>query len=43
MTEHIYAPVDGWLVWLLEWRLPFVVEPMPGHHGYWSIMLWRPL
>jgi hypothetical protein len=25
------------------WRLPFLVEPMPGNHGRFAILLERPL
>jgi hypothetical protein len=34
-------PLDGWLVKLAEgWRFPrFVVEPMQGHHGAYSVLL----
>ena len=33
-----YVPLDGWLVLLADgWELPWIVEPMGGHHGsYWS-------
>jgi hypothetical protein len=40
--EAIYAPVSGFLVYLADgWTLPFVVEPMHGHHGQYSILLTR--
>lgn len=40
--EAIYAPVSGFLVFLADgWELPFVVEPMSGHHGEYSILLTR--
>jgi hypothetical protein len=36
------VPLDGWLAWLASgWQLPFVVEPIGGHHGYYSILLVR--
>lgn len=36
----IYAPVNGFLVYLTQgWTLPFIVEPMVGHHGRYSILL----
>ncbi|MGD9925253.1 MAG: hypothetical protein AB7V13_27965 [Pseudorhodoplanes sp.] len=42
MTEAIYAPLDGWLVMLLDgWLPPNPVEPMPHRHGDWSILLTR--
>lgn len=45
MTDFyvLYAPVHGWLALLADgWRLPMVVEPMPLHHGQYSILLERP-
>lgn len=42
MIECLYAPKGRFLVLLAEgWRLPFVVEPMPGNHGRYSILLER--
>lgn len=39
----LYAPRDRWLALVAQgWRLPFVVEPMHGHHGTYSVLLWRP-
>jgi len=36
----LYAPVDRFLPLLAAgWELPFIVEPMVGHHGYYSILL----
>lgn len=46
MTEFwvMYAPKDCWLALLLQgWLLPFIVEPMPGSHGQWSILLEKPI
>lgn len=38
----IYAPRDRFLALLAQgWRLPEIVEPIHGHHGYYSIILWR--
>jgi hypothetical protein len=38
----IFAPRDGFLAYLAAgWSLPFVVQPMPGSHGAWSVMLER--
>lgn len=43
MTDYLYAPRDFWLALLLDgWFLPFVVEPMLGHHGHYSLLLERP-
>jgi len=40
--EAIFAPVDQFLALLADgWELPWVVEPMAGHHGAWSILLTR--
>lgn len=38
----IYAPVGKFLPKILEgWNLPDPVEPMMGHHGRYSILMWR--
>lgn len=43
VCEFIYAPVRGFLPFLARgWRLQDVAEPMQGHHGRYSILLWRP-
>ena len=49
MTRLVqYFPRDSWLVRLLDgWRLgsPYglpVADVMPGKHGEYSVMLWRP-
>lgn len=42
MTWTIYAPLDRFLVLLADgWHLPFIVEPMRGNHGRYSILLER--
>lgn len=44
MTEYQvrYAPRDAFLLLMVEgWRLPFVVEPLMGSHGVYSILMWR--
>jgi len=34
------APLDRWLILLTQgWRLPWIVEPMIGHHGVYSILV----
>jgi hypothetical protein len=39
MSWVMYAPCDGWLVWLCQgWRLSPVSL---GHHGRWSVLLTR--
>jgi hypothetical protein len=36
----LYAPIDQFLIALADgWQLPFVVAPMVGHHGAYSILL----
>ena len=41
-TDLLFASRDHFLALLAAgWRLPFVVEPMAGHHGVHSIMLER--
>ena len=38
-----YAPLTGFLAYLARgWRTQFIVEPMPGQHGWYSMILWRP-
>lgn len=38
----LFAPRDRFLALLAAgWSLPFVVEPAPGHHGRYSIILER--
>lgn len=39
-----YVPLDGFLFWLAQgWEFPrVVVEPMQGHHGFWSVLMVRP-
>ncbi len=40
--EVIYAPRGRFLALLAKgWLLPFVVEPMAGHHGAYAVLLWR--
>lgn len=40
--EAIYAPIGGFLIYLADgWELPFIVEPMAGHHGAYSVLLTR--
>lgn len=40
--EAIYAPVGRFLPLLAAgWRLQDVAEPMRGHHGVYSVLLWR--
>ena len=42
--EIMFAALDGYLALLAQGRrLPFVVEPMIGHHGVYSILLTRPV
>jgi hypothetical protein len=42
MTWARYAPLNGWLLLLAQgWHLPWIVEPMAGHHGAWSVLLVR--
>lgn len=42
--EAVYAPVGRFLALLAAgWRLQAVAEPMAGHHGHYSILLWRPI
>ena len=42
MIEALYAPRNRFLALLARgWRLPFVVEPMPAHHGAYSVLLER--
>ena len=39
---YVYAPLDGWLVKLLEgWRFGMIVEPMGGNHGRYSVLMHR--
>lgn len=41
--ELIYAPVNQFLALLVQgWRLCFIVEPIQGHHGFYSMWMWRP-
>ncbi len=44
MTLVIIAPLDGWLILLAQgWRFcGDVAEPMPGGHGRYSTMMWKP-
>lgn len=38
----VYAPVNQFLGYLAQgWNLPDPVEPMAGHHGRYSVLLWR--
>lgn len=44
MTEYQvrYAPRDAFLLLMAErWELPFVVEPLLGSHGLYSILMTR--
>jgi|CXWL01.1.fsa_nt_gi hypothetical protein len=41
---YLYAPLTGFLAYLARgWMLPFIVEPLPGAHGFHSLCLWRPI
>ena len=36
----LFAPRHRFLALLADgWELPFVVQPMLGHHGAWSVLL----
>jgi hypothetical protein len=37
----MHVPLHGWLRLLAAgWRFPsYVVEPMHGHHGAWSVLM----
>ncbi len=38
----MYAPLGRWLVLLVEgWELPWIAEPMAGHHGLYSVLMTR--
>jgi len=40
--EVLFCPLDGFLRALCDgWLLPFIVEPMQGHHGHYAVLLWR--
>jgi len=40
--EVLFAPRDHFLSLLADgWLLPFIVEPMQGHHGHYAVLLWR--
>ncbi len=41
--DAIYAPIDGFLPYLaVGWRFADdIAEPMPAHHGHWSVLLVR--
>ena len=40
--QTLYAPLGAFVLLLAKgWRLPFVVEPMAGSHGEYSILLTR--
>lgn len=42
MTWFIYAPINRFLMKLhAGWQLPDVAEPMIGHHGNYSMLMWR--
>ena len=42
--EVIHAPVDRWLIKLVDgWRLPFIVDVSGAQHGFYSILLTRPV
>lgn len=36
-----YVPLDGFLYWLATgWQFSgLVVQPMQGHHGFWSCVM----
>ena len=37
-----HFPLDSWLIALCDgWRLPWIVQPCRGHHGRYSVTLWR--
>ena len=40
-TEMFPALVESWLVHLLEYSLPFIVEPVQWNAGRWVVVLWR--
>lgn len=43
MRWFIYAPLSRFVIKLAEgWHLQEVCEPMIGHHGRHSILMWRP-
>lgn len=40
--EVIFCPLDSFVRALCDgWNLPFVVEPMYGHHGHYAVLMWR--
>lgn len=40
--EIIFCPLDSFIRALCDgWNLPFVVEPMYGHHGHYAVLMWR--
>lgn len=42
-TWALFCPCHVWLVKLADgWQLPeLVVQPMAGHHGFYSVLLTR--
>ncbi len=42
MTLCAYVRLDRFILALADgWSLPFVVEPMRGHHGAYSVLMTR--
>ena len=42
ITYALLAPRHQWLAHLAAgWQLPWIVEPMAGHHGEYSVLLTR--
>jgi hypothetical protein len=42
MTWARYVPLHGFLIYLATgWQLPWIVEPMAGPHGAYSVLVTR--
>ena len=42
MMWAVYVPLDRWLLRLADgWQLPWIVQPMGGAHGAYSILMTR--
>jgi hypothetical protein len=42
MMWALYVPLDQWLLYLATgWQLPWIVQPMGGPHGAWSVLMKR--
>ena len=40
--DAYYAPIRGFLAMMARgWELPFVVQPMRGSHGKYSVLMTR--